>query len=109
MAEALAMKEGLSLAVHKGCNNVIMESDSLETVEACTGDEVWWNESSVIFTDCVDLDSSVQTIQFKYCPREANQVAHEIAKSSFSTRSSCNWDDEPPSFLLSVIISDVTI
>ena len=39
MAEAIAMKEGLSLATRFGCNNVIAELDSIETIEACTGSQ----------------------------------------------------------------------
>ncbi|XP_071676904.1 uncharacterized protein [Lolium perenne] len=35
MTEALAMREGLALANRLGCNNVLMESDSSETVNAC--------------------------------------------------------------------------
>jgi hypothetical protein len=42
MAEALAMKEGLTLAVSLGCNSIVAESDSLVTVEACSGKETWW-------------------------------------------------------------------
>jgi ribonuclease HI len=34
-AEAMAMREGLSLVNRIGCTNVIMESDSTETIEAC--------------------------------------------------------------------------
>jgi hypothetical protein len=49
-AEAMSMREGLALANLLGCNNVIMEYDSLETVEACSGGEAWWGESSAIFT-----------------------------------------------------------
>jgi hypothetical protein len=36
MEEALAMKEGLLLANRMGCNLVIAEGDSTETIEACT-------------------------------------------------------------------------
>jgi hypothetical protein len=36
MEEALAMKEGLLLANRMGCNSVIAEGDSTETIEACT-------------------------------------------------------------------------
>jgi hypothetical protein len=36
VAEALAMRAGLALANRLGCHNVVMESDSIETVEACT-------------------------------------------------------------------------
>jgi hypothetical protein len=37
MLEALAMKLGLQLAMEIGCNRLIAESDSSETIEACTG------------------------------------------------------------------------
>jgi ribonuclease HI len=109
MVEALAMKEGLSLANRLGCNNVMMESDSLETIEARTGDEAWWGDSSAVFADCVDLCSMIDKISFKHCSRMANEVAHEIARDCYSSESSCNWVAEPPSFLLEKLINDVTI
>jgi hypothetical protein len=91
----MAMREGLSLATRLGCNNVQMESDSTETVDACSGDEPWWGESSAIFADCVNLAALVGNVFFKHCPREANKVAHELARVCFSSISSCNWVDEP--------------
>jgi ribonuclease HI len=106
-AEAMAMREGLSLATRLGCSNVLMESDSTETVDACSGDEPWWGESSAIFADCVDLAALVGNVSFKHCPREANEAAHELARVCFSSISSCNWVDEPPSFLLEKLINDV--
>jgi ribonuclease HI len=39
MAEAIAMKEGLVLANRLGCNSVVADSDSIETVQACSGEE----------------------------------------------------------------------
>ena len=63
----------------------------------------------MIFADIVDLVALIDKVQFKYCPREANQVAHELAKASYNSESSCNWVDGPPSFLLSTIINDVTV
>jgi ribonuclease HI len=106
MVEALAMKEGLSLANRLGCNNVMMESDSLETIEACTWDEAWWGDSFAVFAECVDLCSMIDKVSFKHCSRTANEVAHEITRVCCSSESSCNWIAEPPSFLLE---NDVTI
>jgi hypothetical protein len=77
----MAMREGLALAHRLGCNNVIMESDSLET--ACNGDEAWWGESPAIFTDWVDLRAFIDNVSFEHCPREANESAHEIASFAF--------------------------
>ncbi|XP_047079767.1 uncharacterized protein LOC124690424 [Lolium rigidum] len=59
MTEALAMREGLALANRLGYNNVLMESDSTDVVEACRGDEAWWGEVSAVFADCVDLVSLI--------------------------------------------------
>lgn len=108
MAEALAMREGLSLASRMGCNNIVAESDSTEIVEACSGKEQWWNESAAIFADCMDLSTLIDIVIFKHCPREANEVAHELAKSCFSAMTSRSWIDEPPSYILDKLPNDVT-
>jgi ribonuclease HI len=108
MAEAAPIREGLALGDRLGCNRIIAESDSVETIEACSGDLRWWNESSAIFADCVDKAASIGSVTYKFCPREANQVAHTLARHSFSNKMNCNWDDDPPSFLLDSLLNDVT-
>ena len=109
MAEAMAMREGLELANRLGCNAVIAETDSLETFEACSGQNMWWTEMAAIFADCVDLASSLWSIRYTHCLREANTVAHELARDGFLNKRSCNWDDDPPSFLLNSLTNDVTL
>jgi ribonuclease HI len=109
MAEAMAMKEGLCLAQRMGCNNLLAESDSTDIIEACSGEEAWWSESSAIFADCIDQVASIGTVSFAHCPREANKVAHGLAQECFSSKVSCNWVDEPPQFILDAILNDVTI
>ena len=101
MAEAHAMRDGLDLASRFGYNNVVDESDSLEVIQACTGDQYWWSESATIFAYCVDLSSDIGTVIYKYCSREANQVAHELARDSFVNKNYRNWSSKAPSFLVS--------
>jgi ribonuclease HI len=108
-AEALAMREGLNFAVSVGCNDVIAESDSVEVIDSCSGKEIWWNESVAVFADIVDISSSLDKVIFKHCARNANKVAHELAKFSFDNEQTCNWANDPPSFLLSCLINDVTV
>jgi hypothetical protein len=69
MAKARAMKIGLSLASRMGCNQVQEESDSIETVEACAGEEAWRSESTTIFADCVDSTMLTGNIYFTYHSR----------------------------------------
>jgi ribonuclease HI len=107
MAEAIAMKEGLELAQNLGCNSLIAELDSTDTIEACSGESRWWNESMAIYADCIDISSAIGSVSFKFCQREANQVAHEIAKFGYIHNHNCNWVDEPPSFILDRLVNDV--
>jgi hypothetical protein len=87
----------------RGCPSdlQVQDFDSFDHDEFC-------KSRCKISRECVDLASEFNMMKFKYCPREANQDSHEIAKSSFLNKSSCIWIDEPPSFLISTIINDVT-
>jgi hypothetical protein len=67
----------LSLAREIGCNRVIAESDSTNVIEACKGEDIWWNESSAIYADCTDIAVSIGSVFFNYIAREANLVAHD--------------------------------
>ena len=67
------------------------------------------NPRLYLIADCIDLMALIGSVSFKHCPREANEVAHELARSCFIDKISCNWVDEPPSFILGKLINDVTI
>jgi ribonuclease HI len=107
MAEAIAMREGLILANRRGFSSIIAESDSIDTIDACKGGETWWTGSAAILADCMDQVASIGNVSFVHCPQEANKTAHELARVCFTDKNSCNWDDEPPSFLLGPLINDV--
>jgi hypothetical protein len=64
-----------------------MESNSNETVEVCSGEKAWWGDSSAIFSDCVDLACLIDKVSFKYSPREADEVAYELDRNSYETKS----------------------
>jgi hypothetical protein len=66
------MKEGLTLAVQLGCSTIIAESDSMDIIEACTGDRILFDESLAVFVDCVDLVLEI-------CPRGNNKLVIVIS------------------------------
>jgi ribonuclease HI len=109
MAEACAMKEGLRLARERGCNNIVAESDSMETIESCTRVHQWSSDATAVYADRVDLVVSIGEVSFRHCLREANMVAHSLAHECFKVRLDCNWVDEPPSFILQPLLNDVTV
>jgi hypothetical protein len=42
-AEAIAVREGLELATRMSLSRVQADSDSTDIIDACKGDERWWN------------------------------------------------------------------
>lgn len=108
MVQAYAFREGLMMAQHIGINNFIIQTDCLQ-VEIVKAGGYSATASAAIFDDCCVLWNGFDNVPLEYCNREANRVAHELARSAFSSRNSCIWDDEPPSFILDCIVNDVTI
>jgi ribonuclease HI len=109
MAEAMTVLHGLRLANDKGCNNIEAESDSLEVIQLCSGEERIWNEAMAVYADILNQASMIGNVEFTHCGRDINSVAHEIARECSLSQIFCNWVDEPPSFLLLTLLDDVTI
>lgn len=51
----------------------------------------------------------IGSLEFMHCIREANEVAHSLAKFSFDYNVSCNLVDERLDFLVLPLANDVTI
>jgi hypothetical protein len=109
MAEALAMRDGLEMANSRGCVSIEAESDCLEVIPHLSGDSQMWNEAIAIYANSISLAGLIGTVKFNHYHREVNKVAREIARSCFESSISCNWVDEPPSFLSQLLLDDVTI
>jgi ribonuclease HI len=80
MAEAYALKEGLMLAQHIGCNRLIIQSDCMEVVQIMKDGGFSANSTAAIYDDCNIIWSGFQDISIEHCSREANQVAHNLAR-----------------------------
>jgi len=109
MAEAFAMKEGLLLAKHIGCNNLILQSDCLEVVETMKEGGLSTTAATINFDECYNLWKDQYAVRMEHCNRDANKVAHELARQAFYTKDSCIWVDDPSSFILNLMVHDVTI
>jgi hypothetical protein len=108
MAEAYALREGLSAAQFLGGNQYIIQSYNSQVIDTMNDGGFCATSSAAIFDDCRILAAGYINISFEHCRREANEAAHEIARFCFENRLDCIWDDEPPSFLLPRMINDVT-
>ena len=108
MAEALALKFGLSLAQRTGCNRIIINSDNMEVIETMNEGGRSSGAAAAIFDDCFHLACDFPISRFEHCNREANKVAHELAKlARFSFIS--DWFEEPHNAIVPILINDVMI
>jgi ribonuclease HI len=95
MAEAYALRDGLTLAQQVGIQNFTIQTDCGQVVETMKNGGVSATSSAAIYDDCSIMWSGFGNMSIEYCNREANQVAHELARVTFSSGNSCTWVDEP--------------
>ena len=86
MAEAYALKEGLMLAQHAGCNRVIIQSDCMEVAEIMGDGGFTANSVASIHNECITIWLGFQKISIEYCRRETNQVVYESAKQAMISK-----------------------
>jgi ribonuclease HI len=108
-AEALALLRGLQFLQGLGVSSVLIESDSLELIQACNRKIEVWTPHAAILAESFMNASTMNGVAFQHCLREANVVAHQLAKYVYQTKENFIWEGDPPSFLLPFVIKDVTI
>ena len=108
-AEAFALKDGLMLAQQTGGNRIIIQSDCTEVTEIMSNGAFTANLAVAIYDECNIVWSGFQKISIEHVSRDANQVAHALARQAMISNENCMWDDEPPSFILPFLANDVTL
>ena len=109
MAEAFALLDGLRLAEQVGCNRILVNTDCMQVVSTMRDDGFSATTAAAVYDDCFKLWQEFSLISIEHCNRDANQVAHELARNSFLNRSSCIWADEPPNFIFATLAKDAIL
>jgi ribonuclease HI len=107
--EATALLRGLEFLEKIGCSSAYVESDSLELIKGCNGDIEIWSPYTAVLADCFQKPSLMDMVVFQHYSRDANVVAHNLAKVTYESRNSFIWDGSPPDFIVSDAIRDVTL
>ncbi|KAE8801233.1 Serine/threonine-protein kinase-like protein ACR4 [Hordeum vulgare] len=80
--EARALQDGLLLASEVGVQQIIVESDYQNVVDTMLLDGNSLGLAATVYEECSFLAKNFSLIQFVFCPREANIVAHTLARIS---------------------------
>jgi ribonuclease HI len=108
-AEAAALKFGPRIIERLGCSPVMVESDNLEVIDACTGDTDLWSPYSSIMVDCFQIAQRIEVIKFQHCFREANTAAHNLAKLIYDSDRIFAWDGDPPPSVQIDVLNDLML
>lgn len=79
VAEAMALREAISLAANLSIENVLLESDSLDLINACRG-ETEIGEIRNIVQDVKHMRMSFRKCGFTWIHRSGNNLAHTLAQ-----------------------------
>jgi ribonuclease HI len=93
--EACAIIEAMEEMILRGFKYVIFESDSRLVVDAITSSNNGISEFSHLIAHIQFLLRSNNYFEVKYVKRQANNVAHTLARAAYSMSSRCVFDSIP--------------
>lgn len=105
IAEAIAFRDAISFLASTGSPKVIVETDCLDLLRACTG-EATFGEIKGIVKDILELRSNFEICSFTWSPRDENKAAHTIASSCMRDLLPGDWVSYPPLPIASILETD---
>lgn len=105
VAEALALREAVAIAVNLNMQKVIFESDCLELVRAYRK-EIGIGVLANIIQDITQMAGSLRWHGFTRTAKEGNCVAHQIAKLNLRNLLPIHWRWNMPISLHSCFLKD---
>jgi ribonuclease HI len=94
--EAMALIEAMEEVIHRGLSFVIFESDSKLVVDAISSRQGGVSVFSILISHIQALLRFNNYFEVKYVKRQANKVAHSLARAAFSMSRRCVFDSVPP-------------
>jgi ribonuclease HI len=93
--EAMALIEAMEEVIHRGLSFVIFESDSKLVVDAISSCQAGVSDFSILISHIQALLRLNNYFEVKYVKRQANKVAHSLARAAFSMSRRCVFDSIP--------------
>ncbi|KAM3191940.1 hypothetical protein ACQJBY_069278 [Aegilops geniculata] len=107
-AEILALRFGLLLAQRAGCNRLHVNSDNIEVINTMKNGGQSAGAAAAVFDDCYFLACDCPLTRFEHCNREANKVAHELARLAKISVTN-DYFEEPMDEIVPLLMDDITV
>ncbi|KAL5811377.1 hypothetical protein ACOSQ3_028113 [Xanthoceras sorbifolium] len=105
VAEALAILNGIHLAIESGFNHLLVESDALNVINYIKSRSPPLSEVGLVIADIFSICLHIN-VEFSFVPRCANSIAHLLARNSFSIVDVSIWLEDAPPWLDQGLLSD---
>lgn len=106
-AESIGVREALSWVMDRGDKNVIVESDSLLTVNTVGNKHNYLLEVGYIIDWCREILQLKPTFSIPYVRKQANKIAHGLSKLPCSIYCS-NVISSPPTHPVETLLKDLS-
>ncbi|XP_030502362.2 uncharacterized protein LOC115717515 [Cannabis sativa] len=109
LAEIMRIKEALSWVKRKGIQDVVIESDSLLSIQALESSIRMPSVFGLMVVECQTVLFSLVNVKICFVKRSANKVAHCIARNSCFW-SGCNFvEGTAPAALQTLILAELAL
>lgn len=102
----MAFRSALVWACFSGFHNMIFESDSLQIIEALRVTSTNLSPVGQIIEDIKALLSTITEASSSHSHRQANAIAHRLARFGLTVPHECIWLDSLPTIILDILLED---
>lgn len=106
-AELEALLWAVDFIKDRGWHHVVMEGDAQYVIHALQRKSNRSFHNQIIVDNILASVSAIDHLSFSFCYREANSVAHRLAKWALSSVCSNVWHDGGPSWITDVVLSEL--
>lgn len=108
-AELEAFKIAIDFVKDNSWSNVIIEGYAQNVVNALCGKIKRGGHTHILVSNISFVVSKLIGISFSFCFREANNVAHRLAKRALTSVCSSVWVDGGPLWISNLVLSDFSV
>ncbi|KAL4332119.1 hypothetical protein GQ457_07G022500 [Hibiscus cannabinus] len=103
MAEAIALRLGMTQALKEGFSSIVMESDNAGLISRLQSLSFSSRDSAPIENDIIEMSSNFYSCSFSFVKRCCNRAADWVARATQAHACPVNWVSVVPSELLSLL------
>ena len=107
IVEVIAAKKALQFAKDLGLSSIVLEGDSKITIDGLMGEDSSLAEYGHLIDEAKEIAKKLVEVEFNHVQRQANNVAHNIARHARHVSKFSVWMEDVHPHLFSVIQVDL--